>query len=114
MEQPDDRVPVRRRSRWRRGGRGMLITLVVVYVLVAGLLWWFQESLIFPGAQLQGTAAARVTPGSGERMLTLPADGGESIAAIYLPALAEDGSDLADAADRPVIVYFYGNGECMS
>src|SRR4051812_35850291 len=106
-------APVRR-SRWRRVGRRMLIALVVLYLLAAGLLWWFQEALIFPGSSFQGTAAARVVPGAGDKLLTLPTADGETVQAIYLPALAEDGSALADAAERPVIVYFYGNGECMS
>src|SRR3954470_14525112 len=97
------------RSRLRRYGRRMLITIAIVYVLVAVLLYWFQDAMIFPGASWQGTEAARVTPGADERLVTLAVPGGESVTAFYGPALSAEGMPLVDAAERPVIVYFYGN-----
>lgn len=105
--------PARRRSRPRRWTRRLIVFLAVAYLLIAGLLHWFQELLIFPGSLFQGTERAHVVPAEGEELITLSTPAGEKVIALYSPALTPDGQPVADASNRPVVLFFYGNGECI-
>ncbi|HZN66845.1 MAG TPA: alpha/beta hydrolase [Tepidisphaeraceae bacterium] len=73
-----------------------------------------QTALIMPGRQTQGQPCARVEPPAGAELLTLPA-GGETVAALFGPALAEDGAPIpaAEARSRPTLLFFYGNRMCL-
>ena len=70
-----------------------------------------QIPLIFPGMSSQGTAAARYEPPRGAQRVELRAPTGERIEALFCPAAAEF---VADAARRPTVLYFYGNGQCLA
>ncbi len=74
-----------------------------------------QTGLIMPGRQTQGQPRARVEPPSGAELLTLPAAGGESVAALFGAALHPDGSPVpaSESRDRPTILFFYGNRMCL-
>ena len=80
------------------------------YLGLLGLLYFNQESLIFPGARSRGTARARFTPPRGTDLLRLTTPAGETISALHGAALDAQGDLLAAAKPRPTVVLFYGNG----
>lgn len=113
---PDEKVAQTGRG-WRRVLRGLarqaLLAVEVCLVLAVGLLivlYAFQTRLIFPGATTQGKDEARVEPRPGTELLTLTTDRGDRVVALFGPALSERGEVLPDAAGRPTLLYFYGNG----
>jgi len=73
-----------------------------------------QRYLIFPGAATQGRPDAAVRAGEGEELLRLRAGTGDTIAALFGRALNADGSPRPDAARRPTVLFFYGNGMCLA
>ena len=78
------------------------------------MLALLQTQLIFPGAATQGHPDAVVRPTGGAEIVNLKTTTGESIAALFGPALTPDGSPHPDAKHRPTLLYFYGNGMCMA
>jgi len=70
-----------------------------------------QIPLIFPGMSMQGTDEAKYDPPAGGQRLELRAPGGQRIEALFCPALTEPGDE---AAHRPTVLYFYGNGQCLA
>lgn len=81
---------------------------------VAAGLFWGQERLLFPGSWTQGRPQAAVRVPAGAELVTLATARGERIAALFGPALAADGRPLADAASRPTVLHFYGNGTWLA
>jgi uncharacterized protein len=78
-------------------------------------MYSIQAKFIFPGsATTQGAHDAILSPGFGYELLTLPTKDGPKIAAIFGGAEQPNGKPLADAGDRPTVIYFYGNGACMA
>jgi fermentation-respiration switch protein FrsA (DUF1100 family) len=100
---------VRRKWAWR-----LLRAFVVAYLLVTLAVFCMQGKLIFPGASSQGQANAMVPAGKHYELLSLRAADGVKIAAIFGRALDSTGEVRADAASRPTVIYFYGNGSCMA
>ncbi|HZZ44953.1 MAG TPA: alpha/beta hydrolase [Tepidisphaeraceae bacterium] len=90
-------------GRGRRFVRMIAVTLAIFYLGLATLLFFVQEYMIFPGARFQGTEEARINVAAGAEILTLPLEKGGSIEAYW---------SGARNADRPVVIVFYGNGEC--
>jgi fermentation-respiration switch protein FrsA (DUF1100 family) len=88
----------------------MLIRLAILYCAVCLLLYVVQDYLIFPGARLNPPP---VTPDRRHQLLELPTPSGP-IAALYAPACDALGRPLPDAATRPAVIYFYGNGACIA
>lgn len=86
---------------------------VFVYIGLAAVLFSFQTRLIFPGAESQGQASAVVKPKPGEELVNLTTANGERAVALFGPALTPDGKPLPNAASRPTLLYFYGNGMCL-
>lgn len=84
------------------------------YLGVVTVLFSIQTRLIFPGASTQGESVAEVHPRPGTELLNLTTTRGERVVALYGPALAPDGRPDQDAAHRPTMIYFYGNGDCLS
>jgi pimeloyl-ACP methyl ester carboxylesterase len=39
---------------------------------------------------------------------------GDDVVALFGPALSPKGEPLADAASRPTVLFFYGNGDCLA
>lgn len=79
-----------------------------------GYFYSAQSWMIFPGRASQGQPWARVAPRQGTELLTLTTAGGERVAALFGPALSAGGQPLEDAASRPTILFFYGNGDCLA
>lgn len=97
--------------RWAvRGLWGILL----VYLGLMAVLYSLQTELIFPGARSRGRAEAVVTPPPGAELVTLSTAGGNRVVALFGPALTADGRPHPDAAHRPSLIYFYGNGMCLN
>lgn len=97
-------------------GRLARRTLLMAGLIVVGVfasLYAVQTSMIFPGSSTQGRPEAVVKAGPGEELLRLPSPGGE-VVALFSPAQSPSGTPLADAADRPALVFFYGNAMCLA
>ena len=78
------------------------------------MLSLLQTSLIFPGAATQGQKHAVVRPMPGTELLSLKTKGGETVAALFGPALTPEGRPHPEARSRPTVLFFYGNGMCMA
>jgi fermentation-respiration switch protein FrsA (DUF1100 family) len=87
------------------------MTLAAGYVLQAALLFTLQDTLLFPGGSTRGRATA--SPGHGAELVRVPTRTGDTITLLFAPALQADGAPDAQAATRPTLVYFYGNGTCL-
>jgi uncharacterized protein len=98
--------------RWRRTRR-VTRFLLVLYLGVVLVFSAFQTRLIFPGMASQGQAWAVVRPGPDAELVTLATAGGDRVVALFGRALSPEGRPLADAAARPTLLYFYGNGSCL-
>jgi uncharacterized protein len=97
------------RSRLRR----WIVTLIRIPLLVyAGLVVFFfaiQTRLIFSGSETQGKPEAVVRPPQGAELVELTTERGDRVFALFVRALAPDGSPLPDASACPTILFFYGN-----
>lgn len=96
------------RSLVRVGGFSLALLFGGLLVLYA-----FQTRMIFPGSSTQGTAEAVLIPQPGLELLRLTTAKGVAVAATFGAALTENGQPHPDAAKRPTLLYFYGNGWCM-
>ena len=104
----------KKRSLARRLARAALRIAVGVYLGLALVLATFQTQLIFPGASTQRHPDAIVRPFDGGEIVQLKASTGDTVAALFGPAVTPQGQPLPDAAHRPTLLYFYGNGMCMA
>jgi pimeloyl-ACP methyl ester carboxylesterase len=86
-----------------------------VFLLLSFLIvrYSLQTRMLFPGADTQGTDEARFTPPPGAELVTLQTNGGDRVVALFCPARTADGTIDPDAARRPTLMYFYGNGMCL-
>ena len=89
-------------------------TGVLVYLGVLLVLFELQDHLIFPGSATQGQRDAMIAGSEGLQLLSLRSGDGVPIAAIFGKALQPDGAEFADAANRPTVIFLYGNGACMA
>ena len=103
-----------RQARIRSAVLRLLRVIALAYLGVLLVLSVMQSRLIFPGQVSQGTAAARVDPPPGADLVTLSTPDGTRVVALFGPALTPDGRPRTDAAQRPTILFFYGNGECLA
>lgn len=106
-------APPPRRLR-RSGIMRIARVLALAYLGVGTLMFSLQSRVIFPGQESQGQPYAVVRPRAGTELVRLRTGDGVGIVALYGPALHPDGSPDPDAADRPTLLYFYGNGMCLS
>jgi uncharacterized protein len=88
--------------------------LTLLYLGYAAMLFSLQTRMIFPGHETQGQAYAEVKPRPGTELVRLKTRQGESIVALFGPALTADGRPDPQAARRPTLLFFYGNGMCLS
>ena len=88
--------------------------LALLYLGYGTMLFSLQTRIIFPGHETQGQPEADVRPRPGTELVKLRTQQGDSIVALYGPALAGDGRSDPQAAQRPTLLYFYGNGMCLS
>ena len=91
-----------------------LAIMALFYLAVVGMLYALQTKIIFPGASTQGQPDAIVVPPRGARLLELGSEGKPKIVALFGTALDKDRNPAADAANRPTILFFYGNGMCLA
>lgn len=87
--------------------------LLIGFIAVLSLLFFFQTWLIFPGRATQGKDYAVLTAPKGSELVSLTTRSGIAIKALFGAALNEKGEVAADAATRPTLLYFYGNGMCL-
>lgn len=94
-------------------GWRILLPLLLVYVLVLLFVYFSQRGLIFPGSASQGEPYYEVTPPPGTELVRLTTATGDRIAAVFGPALTLEGKPHPQAASRPTVLYFYGNGDSL-
>ena len=94
----------------RRWSLRLLGSAVLVYLGLCGAAFVGQDWLMYPAQRGRAVPPVPFRVRSGvERVDLLTADG-TPIAAAYAVATTADASPRADAAGRPTIVFFYGNG----
>jgi uncharacterized protein len=72
------------------------------------------ERFILPGAAHQGRPEAVLPPNPRYELLSLPVQGGTTIAAQFGKALDANGRPIESARRCPTVLFFYGNGTCMA
>jgi fermentation-respiration switch protein FrsA (DUF1100 family) len=85
----------------------------LVYLGYAAVIFSIQTRIIFPGQETQGQPFSEVRPSRGTELVRLDTDPGAPIVALFGPALTADGRPDPLAANRPTLVYFYGNAMCL-
>ena len=86
----------------------------VIYLIVIAVLYSLQTRIIFPGTSTKGQPWAEVRPHPGTELIQLTTKHGERIVALFGPALLPDGRPDSLAAQRPSMIYFYGNAMCLN
>jgi uncharacterized protein len=87
--------------------------VVLAYLGTVAVLFSIQTRLIFPGASTQGQADAEVRPREGTDLVKLKTKRGDTIVALYGAAVLANGRPDPRAADRPTMIFFYGNAMCL-
>jgi fermentation-respiration switch protein FrsA (DUF1100 family) len=98
---------------WVERGRTTALAGVSAPYRLASL-YFAQTRLIFPGRRTQGQPQARVRPAPGAELVALRTACGQDVAALFGPAASADGNTLPDAATRPTVLFFYGNGHYLA
>lgn len=99
--------------RWRIGR--LLVLGAAFYLVVVIVFYSLQTAMIFPGSWKQGAAGSQITrPPAGAELIDLKTPGGYMVKALFAPALHATGTPRPDAAARPTILYFYGNGMALA
>ncbi len=111
-------VAKRASSRLRRYGKRLVKFLVVLYVvLLLGILFG-QGWMIFPGKTTQGKGRVNISEAAAAEdtaeLVYLKTAGGDRVVGLFGPATDAMERPLADAAKRPTILLFYGNGMAMA
>jgi uncharacterized protein len=86
----------------------------IAYLGLCLVFSFLQTSLIFPGAATQGSPEAVVRPREGGELVRIPVNGSDQVVALFGGALTEQGEARPDAAKRPTLLFFYGNGNCTA
>ena len=102
-----------KKSRLRLWSKRLLRIAAILYLVACLVVMLIQNWIIFPGAYFQDRAAAQVQPSPDRKLITLHTAEGHRITAIFGSALDREGLPLPDAATRPTILFFYGNGDCI-
>lgn len=90
----------------------LVFGLAGIYLVIAGLLWAFQERITFP-APRASLPDPLETLGYGERIMLTMKDG-TRLAGWYLPpAPTPDHTVTRLATPSPAVLWFYGNGETI-
>jgi len=104
-------------GRARRSPRRWIVPIVriplIAIVGLTALLYSFQTRLIFPGQATQGLPEAEVVAGPDAELVRLETAGGDRVVALFGAALGPDGRPRPDAATRPTLLFFNGNGTCL-
>lgn len=89
----------------------VLRILALAYVGTLVFLYFAQRPLIFQGSSTQGKAALKA-PADAE-LIELQTASGEKIVALFGAALTPAGQPHPQAAQRPTLLFFYGNAMCL-
>jgi uncharacterized protein len=89
-----------------------LVVLIYIGLLIA--LYLFQKRLVFAGASTQGQPDAVVRPRPDAETVELQTRAGERVVALLGLALTKEGAPHDAAVNRPTMIYFYGNGNCLN
>jgi pimeloyl-ACP methyl ester carboxylesterase len=87
---------------------------LIAYIVVILGVWMFQEQLIFPGHSAQGHPDTIVRPTREAELVPLKTAMGDQIYVLFGKANNHDRSIRADAASRPTLIFFYGNGDNLA
>jgi pimeloyl-ACP methyl ester carboxylesterase len=98
------------RSPLRRWSIRVLRLAVVAYIGLCLATYLGQDWLMYPAARKSGEPPRSFRFGPGSERVDLKAADGTPIAAAFGVAAFADGSPRPDAAARPTVLYFYGNG----
>lgn len=88
--------------------------MVVIYLGLCVAMGCLQNRLIFPGASSQGSELAEVPESALYERIKLTTRDGDTTYAIFGVAADRFQQPLPDAATRPTLIYFYGNGDRLS
>jgi pimeloyl-ACP methyl ester carboxylesterase len=108
----DTRTPVRSLNRARIIKVARIV--VLAYLGTIAVLFSIQTRLIFPGANTQGQAGADVRPRDGTELVRIKTKQDDAIVALYGPAVLPNGRPDPRPADRPTMIFFYGNAMCLN
>lgn len=106
--------PGRARRGWRGHAWRTARNILLVYLGLCAAMWFFQNKLIFPGAASQGQKWAIVHPSPAYELIELRTRDGNRTFAAFARAADAARRVRPDAATRPTLVYFYGNGEHLA
>ncbi|MBC8109233.1 MAG: alpha/beta hydrolase [Anaerolineae bacterium] len=110
----DPQSPMRwspKRIGWRLGR-----IVGLIYLGLCILLFAFQDYLIFPGRNTQGAkhAVIRESTEGHYELVRLTTSRGDKTVAYFGSAQDANGQRRADASAQPTMLFFYGNGMCLS
>lgn len=88
--------------------------VLLIYLGLCVAMWFFQDKLIFPGAASQGQPWAVVHASAAYELVELCTGEGVRTFAAFVTATDAERRPRADAARRPTLIYFYGNGEHLA
>jgi pimeloyl-ACP methyl ester carboxylesterase len=84
--------------------------VILVYAGLGLAAYLAQDWLMYPAARRRGEPPRPFRLGPGSERVDMTATDGTPIAAVFGRAVRRDGSPDPDAASRPSVLYFYGNG----
>src|SRR5262249_40113403 len=88
----------------------MLRIILLAYFGLLVLLYFAQKRFIFPGAVMtKGQPHSRISALPDGELLTLTTSNGDKVAAAFGKATTSEHQPRPDAAQRPTLIFFYGN-----
>jgi len=105
-----------RQKRWMRWAIRIFLFILLVYVGTCVAIALMQRSIIFDGVRTQGTPQAQLRVHAPVQLLHLSLPDGTPVVGIYVPAGATRASaaPAPEGANAPTVLFFYGNGGCMT
>jgi uncharacterized protein len=94
-------------------GWRIALPILIVYVVLLLFVYLSQLNLVFPGHASQRDSYFHVTPPPDAELLRLRTPGGDTVAALFGPALTPEGRPHPQARRRPTLLFFYGNGDSL-
>jgi len=90
--------------------RRLLVVLGALYAASLLGLWAFQRQLVFHASASRGGGSAVAVLPQGARAVEFKTDAGDSVVAYYGTARTQSGTPDSEAARRPTLLFFYGQG----
>jgi len=93
----------------------ILAVAIVLYCLLLALAYFNQRLLVFPASRLQGKDCVQLTPVNVVDIVSMTTPQLRvPIKALYAEALDSEGKVDPQAAKRPTLIFFYGNGSYLN